>query len=473
MKNKDIYQDKFNQKKAPIDKAQLWNNIKAHEEFPKKPKNNKAAFFYAIPTILLVISIGIYIVHNYLTNQALNETIENNIENIKSSNLKTEELERKLNDHIAGGQNKEKLAAEQSLGSINTVTSETKTSKTKAALQVNKKTKAKASLIDPSNAFGQSASQPNNKTPLSQAKQNITNRSTFNSTSTQNSNAQQASNPAIQKSIEPFELKNPLSKATEHIALPIISLLQGKSSTIYWNERSRDLFETPQIDLELQSRKTWLLAVQLGLGRTSHHIIDGMDSMANTRLRLANITNLESQHFNFSIGKMLRRDVKISLETEYEMIFQKFALQTERTSLSSNEDMSRGFYSYAIDRTHYELFHKYKFLNLNLMGEKLFKLNKYHLSLGAGINYNLSTNVQGRIADNEGNLFEINDDNQYSNKSNISFIGSLGLNYQLNNQISLISQLRYHTKRDISGPQSDLIHDIQNLNLRIGMAFHF
>lgn len=493
MKNKDTYQDKFNQMKAPIDKSRLWESIKTDEQFPTTRGGNTFGYYLWIPLAFCLGGLAFYCFQNF--NQindsdslVINKQISTTEETTKTStydiassytekqdndttNKTKRETDIDLKDQIVNNTkmpSNEKAQAEHK----NTKNHQSTNSTTASHLNANAEQLTRNTNNQTSNT---SKNFETNPTDTKVTTQTIQAQASSSSNLT-NINQSINSNSSSSKS-EPAKIDES-SKGSSNVSSKstMIGLLQNLPftvSNIIFKERAQHSFPPVQIDINPSFKSHWEIALQFGTGQSTHSIEDLSQDNDRTQQRLNHIRNLPSNIVSVSIGKFIKRDFKISLESEYEMAFQKFSFQNPITEAFRLSDPSMGFYANETRNRNYELYHKYKFMNLNLIGEKQFNGEKLSWSLGAGVNYNISSKSTGIFADANNQVFDISSLGAYTSRTNISFIGLLGARYQLTNQWNLIAQLRYNSNRNLIANSVDAKHGMSSLSFRTGVAFKF
>ncbi len=470
MKNRNKYQEKFSYKKAPIDKEQLWNQISTNKDFPKKERGNRGGLYFLSLLLIAILGIGIFqITDNKKAIDQLDQKMSISYTppstkkevNNSSPDIKNSPTFQNKNQ----AQDLEKTAIAQSLNSI-----------VKSTNQIDSHNNTnEQSTITVANNTSTSHTKSNNRN-------NNGNDSEAHSTTVENLN-----NPETQQTTLSEINLNSTTQTTNYSG-PL------STNTLKTNTQSPDKIIGPDnlpIDLDLlfldfrlapdlnsaitiipqPKNRNWILGLMGGSGIANHLIISLSDDDYITQTRKENVQNLKSQYASISVQRLLPKNFSISLEGELEHLYQRYDFSNSDTSLTRNEDSSAGFYSYTTTTIDYEKFHRYQFLNLNMLADKRFQVGALSLSIGAGIAYNLSFNLQGNVFDEAGNLAALGDLREYKSTTGLSYLGNIGLDLSLTDRIIFNTALRYKSPNALTDTNLSLDHKVHSWKLGVGLSY--
>ena len=312
MKNHEHISDKWANKKAPINKDDLWNKISTNNKFPKKENSNnhKKGLF---SLLLLGLCLGIFIIMNQLDNG--NSTSSNILlSNIKESpiklNVTKNEKTNQINEHVK----------------INTLNSDLKISSSNNQQKSQKKSEYNnVSAIQSSSTLNQSKSRnlsstfeikdPNLKTHLTleRSKSQIDVGSYLNekTISFKVTDDTQSITSMTSDRSKPLEYNFVLSNSVKE-KIDWTNIKSLEHLLLYEN---KILIESsPAISILPDKTLKWEIKLMAGIGKDFQRIENNnLDFSETFNLWDNNTTSVESQFYNIAVKKKINTQLFLSV----------------------------------------------------------------------------------------------------------------------------------------------------------------
>ncbi len=448
MKNSNKYQSKFEKLQAPIDTDKLWKNISEANDFPKKEDPKKwRIYLFLCSFLVLIFLITNKVERTKITSYSIPDTIQNSNDLIITNSKNTQET----------------ILQESTI---------------KQATEVDKDTKRTLNSIENSAANNE---KNYNSLPLKKQYEKTIDKNVINvKTGDDNVLIKELENNPLQENLFNVSQKYPeygessISKNTRSdnsvmLQFQEINLLPTLLKGLLYNDKVSLINEIKP--LKQTPIKKWALSLSSGLGLNFHKLKSNQAERSDTFLLLSdNTKNIESQNLRLGISRSLANNFKITLDGELQNVYRKFDHSFDIDTIVRHSNIEEGFYARITGDTYHKQYHKYQFINLNLILEKQLCYKKFDLLFGLGASFNTKFTSSGSIYRGNNQRIELSQIFDHKKRSSLTGLLDFKLNYPIINNWALLLNVRYLHTTQLTTTNSTISHNTSSLSGNIGIS---